>query len=107
VSDSFATPWTVALRASLSIEFSRQDYWSGLPFPLQEIHTRSGIHKGIYLQNRNRLTDTGNKIVVSNGEGVDRGWTESLELTAASHYIWNGCTTRPHWIVQGATFSIL
>ena len=51
--------------------------------------------------------DTGNKIVVSNGEGVDRGWIESLELTAASRYIWNGCTIRPHWIVQGATFSIL
>ena len=28
-----ATPWTVAHWASLSMEFSRQDYWSGLPFP--------------------------------------------------------------------------
>ena len=28
----FATPWTVA-QASLSMEFSRQEYWSGLPFP--------------------------------------------------------------------------
>ena len=28
-----ATPWTVALQAPLSMEFSRQDYWSGLPFP--------------------------------------------------------------------------
>ena len=27
----FATPWTVAYQASL--EFSRQEYWSGLPFP--------------------------------------------------------------------------
>ena len=26
-------PWTVAHQASLSIEFSRQEYWSGLPFP--------------------------------------------------------------------------
>ena len=32
VSDS-ATPWTVALQAPLFIEFSRQEYWSGLPFP--------------------------------------------------------------------------
>ena len=31
-SDS-ATPWTVACQASLSMEFSRQEYWSGLPFP--------------------------------------------------------------------------
>ena len=29
----FATPWTVALQAPLSMEFSRQEYWIGLPFP--------------------------------------------------------------------------
>ena len=29
----FVTPWTVALQASLSIVFSRQEYWSGFPFP--------------------------------------------------------------------------
>ena len=29
----FATPWTVACQAYLSKEFSRQEYWSGLPFP--------------------------------------------------------------------------
>ena len=31
----FATPWTVALayQAPPSMEFSRQEYWSGLPFP--------------------------------------------------------------------------
>ena len=30
---TLATPWTVACQAPLSIEFSRQEYWSGLPFP--------------------------------------------------------------------------
>ena len=29
----FATPWTTACQAPLSMEFSRQEYWSGLPFP--------------------------------------------------------------------------
>ena len=29
----FATPWTIACQAPLSMEFSRQEYWSGLPFP--------------------------------------------------------------------------
>ena len=29
----FATPWTVAYQASQSMGFSRQEYWSGLPFP--------------------------------------------------------------------------
>ena len=34
VSD-FATPWTVARQVPLSMEFSRQESWSGLPFPTQ------------------------------------------------------------------------
>ena len=29
----FATPWTESLQAPLSMEFSRQEHWSGLPFP--------------------------------------------------------------------------
>ena len=30
---TLATPWTVAHKGPLSMGFSRQDYWSGLPFP--------------------------------------------------------------------------
>ena len=33
MSDSFATPWTVAHQAPVSMGFPRQEYWSGLPFP--------------------------------------------------------------------------
>ena len=29
----FVTPWTVAHQSPPSMEFSRQEYWSGLPFP--------------------------------------------------------------------------
>ena len=29
----FATPWTVAYQTPQSMEFSRQEYWNGLPFP--------------------------------------------------------------------------
>ena len=32
LSDS-ATPWTIACQAPLSMEFSRLEYWGGLPFP--------------------------------------------------------------------------
>ena len=32
----FATPWTVAHQAPLSMGFSRQEYWSGWPFPPPE-----------------------------------------------------------------------
>ena len=30
---TLAAPWTVACQAPLSMRFSRQEYWSGLPFP--------------------------------------------------------------------------
>ena len=33
VSDSFVTPWTLALQVPLSMRFPRQEYWCGLPFP--------------------------------------------------------------------------
>ena len=33
MSGLFATPWTVAYQALPSMGFSRQEYWSGLPFP--------------------------------------------------------------------------
>ena len=33
VSDSFSSLWTVAHQAPLSMGFSRQEYWNGLPFP--------------------------------------------------------------------------
>ena len=36
VLSDFATPWTVAHQAPLSMGFSRQEYWSGLPFPPPE-----------------------------------------------------------------------
>ena len=29
----FVTPWTVAYQAPQSMEFSRQEYWSGVPLP--------------------------------------------------------------------------
>ena len=39
----FATPWTIAYQASQSMEFSRQEYWSGLPFPSPGDLPNSGI----------------------------------------------------------------
>ena len=38
----FATPWTVAHQAPLSMEFSRQEHWSGLPFPSPGVLPHSG-----------------------------------------------------------------
>ena len=38
-----ATPWIVAYEAPLSMKFSRQEYWSGLPFPSPGDLPDSGI----------------------------------------------------------------
>ena len=42
MSDS-VTPWTVVCQDSLSLGFSRQEYWSGLPFPAPEYLPDPGI----------------------------------------------------------------
>ena len=42
----FATPWTVAYKAPLFMEFSRQEYWRGLPFPSPGDLPHPGIEPG-------------------------------------------------------------
>ena len=86
------TPWTAVYQAPLSIGFSRQEYWSGLPLPsLQEMHTasRNGKRQMLYhlyveskthnklvniTTKKSRLIDTKNKIVVTSGRAHNRGW---------------------------------
>ena len=43
---TLATPWTVAHQDPLSMEFSRQEYWSGLPFPSPGDLHNPGIEPG-------------------------------------------------------------
>ena len=40
----FATPWTAARQASLSMEFSRQEYWNGVPFSTSGIFPTHGLN---------------------------------------------------------------
>ena len=42
----FAIPWTVAYQAPPSMEFSRQEYWSGLPYPSPGDLPDPGIEPG-------------------------------------------------------------
>ena len=42
----FSTPWSVAYQAPPSMGFSRQEYWSGLPFPSPEDLPNPGIKPG-------------------------------------------------------------
>ena len=42
-----ANPWTIANQAPLSMEFSRQEYWSGLPFPTPGDLPNPGMDLGL------------------------------------------------------------
>ena len=46
VSYSLWPPWTIAYQAPLSVGFSRQEYWSGLPFPSPGALPNPGIEPG-------------------------------------------------------------
>ena len=52
----FATPWTVAYQASPSMGFSRQEYWSGLPFPSPGDLPDPGIKPGSPASEADALT---------------------------------------------------
>ena len=47
MSNSFATPWTIAHQVPLPMGFPRQEYWSGLHFLLQEIFLTQGSNPGL------------------------------------------------------------
>ena len=55
---TLTTPWTVASHAPLSMGFSRQGYWSGLPFPSPGDLPDSGTEPGsLALQAHDLPTD--------------------------------------------------
>ena len=80
----FAAPWTTACQTPQSVEFPRQEYWSGLPFlspgdlpdpGIEPASPASPALAGGFLttepsiQNRNKLTDIENRLVIAKGWG--------------------------------------
>ena len=64
LSDSFATLQVVACQAPLSMEFSRQEYWSGLPFPSPWDLPHPGIKsRSPALQAESLLTESPGKLL--------------------------------------------
>ena len=55
----FATPWTVARQAPLTMEFSRQEYWSGLPCLPPEDRPKPGLSRCRQIFYRLSLISTG------------------------------------------------
>ena len=63
----FVTPWTIAYRAPRSMEFSRQEYWSGLPFPSPGDLPNPGIEPGSPALQADALpSEPAGKLIASN-----------------------------------------
>ena len=63
---TLATPWTVVRQAALSMGFSRQEYWSGLPFPSPGDLPNPGIEpRSLALQADSLLTELWEKSIYS------------------------------------------
>ena len=56
----FATPWTAAYQAPLSMGFSRQEYWSGVPLPSPRSVTRN-VEKQKKRKKKKNVTETRKK----------------------------------------------
>ena len=72
------TPWTIACQAPLSLGFSRQDYWSRLPF-LSESHTNAIF---IPVQGTVLSMTVNLKMIVK--------WTEEYDLPKSNSFIFIG-----------------
>ena len=70
----FATPWTVARQAPLSVGFSRQEHWRGLPFPAPGIFPTQGSNPRLshslhwqWVLNHGRLPGTPFRLLLGKG----------------------------------------
>ena len=75
----FVTPWTVACQAPLSMRFSRQEYWSGVPFPSLGYLPHPGIKpRSPALHTDSLLSETpGHYSLYREGERSSKRWGQS------------------------------
>ena len=96
----FATPWTVARQAPLSMGFSRQEYWRGLPLPPLGDLSKAGIEPRS-LQADSLPFEPSGKLTQSQGcsswgcQVSDR--TEQLSMQAILKEV-SSCTPRPRLV---------
>ena len=89
----FATPWTVALQAPLSMGFSRQEYWSGLPCPLPGDLPNPGIEPRFPALQSDSLHHQGSPRIVEwiaypfcTGSSQLRNWTGVFCIAAGGFF---------------------
>ena len=75
-----ATPWTAAYQAPQSMGFSRQEYWSGLPFTSLNWMLEKHLY---HLRNRYISFLLDNNIIISNYSGLPRSLKPNVVLNSA------------------------
>ena len=109
----FVTPWTVACQAPLSMGFSKQEYWSGLPFLSAGTFPAQGLHPGLlhcrqilyHLSHQGRILRAGQSDAFVNLRGVGISGKQGPEALISSRF---QLLPGPRWIsemVGSALFS--
>ena len=84
----FVTPWTVAHQAPLSLGFSRQDYWSGLPCPPPEGLSDPGIGLTSPVPHADRFLLLGHQLRVSRSVMPNSLWPYKAMAPHSSTLAW-------------------
>ena len=78
----FETPWTAAYQTPLSMEFSRQEYWSGVPLP-------SPTYRVPRIKRASLVAQTGKNLPALRETWVRLlGWEEKEMATHSSTLAW-------------------
>ena len=93
LSDSSATPWTIGHQTPLSMGFSRQEHWSGLPGPppgdLSETRMEPMSPESLALS-REFFTTSATWEALLNGEHIERNPSKSVnarEITISKNHV--------------------
>ena len=105
----FVTPWIVVCQASLSMEFCRQEYWSGLPFPTPGDLPHSGITNShlfcllhllhwqadsLTLSHLGNPTPEGYIVAIDEPTPIDHHHQKSIVYICSCPYTFYGCIDR-------------
>ena len=90
----FVTPWTVAHQAPLSMGFSRQEYWSRLPFPSPGDLPNPGIEPGSPTWQADALGDQGDDSMNGNSkrENEEKSCVQLRIPTIAQCLVYTGAS---------------
>ena len=103
----FATPWVVTYQAPWSMGFSRQEYWSGLPFPSPGDLPNPGIEPGSPALQTDALPSKPlgkphfyfkQKLNLSQFKGL---WVHSVQFTSIKDLPFLRATTSFQWAYRG------